>query len=363
KSSSGKSSSGKSCWKKRRVSQSHWASEQNEVSSPVDQRTRLELMRNFGDFSLAYSTAVQPRLFHCGDNDGYVAWRARWGVTFALGDPVTEKDRVIPLLQRFIHERRGLTGQGPTFCQISRNTARRLHEMGYFVNEMGVDTTLYLREYDFAGKEKEWLRYAANWTRRRNFKIRECTARELPPETVEEVSEAWRRTRTVKRKEVRFLNRPIVLDDEKDVRKFYLFDADEKLLAFVFLDPLYRDGELIGYVTAFKRRHPDAPQYGEQAIMKHIIETLKEEDVSQLKLGLSPMAYLQDRRFRHSRLSSRAMQWCFDSGIINNWFYNVQGHAGYKRRFRGEEEKAYIASPVRFDLIRLCALVGLCGVA
>ena len=40
---------------------------------------------------------------------------------------------------------------------------------------------------------------------------------ELAADQVEALSEAWRKTRTIKRKEVRFLNRPIVLADEPDV--------------------------------------------------------------------------------------------------------------------------------------------------
>jgi len=228
---------------------------------------------------------------------------------------------------------------------------------------MGVDTTLRLDDYNFDGKHKEWLRYAANWTAKRGFEIIEAGFDQITPSQVEEVSEAWRTTRTVKRKEVRFLNRPIVLEDELGVRKFFLLSPEKKLLAFVFLDPIFEGGNLIGYVTSFKRRHPEAPLYAEHAIMKQIIETLKQEGVGQLNLGLSPMAWIEDNEFRCNRTTSSLFGRAFDSKCLNRYCYNVVGHAAYKRRFRGEEDKVYLASDSRFNSPRLLALIGLCGIA
>ncbi len=349
--------------RRRELTQTQWASEQESGDTGINAVVRQRLLKLHGDFSLAYSTMVQPRLNHFGGDEGYIAHRSRWGVTFALGDPVADDAECDDLLARFIRDQRGLTRFGPTFCQISESTAERLHDQGYFINQAGVDTTLHLDRYDFSGKEKEWLRYAANWTARRGYQIRECNSLQLPARHVIEVSEAWRQTRTVKNKEVRFLNRPIVLEDEPDVRKFYLFDPDDQLLAYIFLDPLYRDGGIRGYVTSIKRRHPDAPQYAEHAIMKHLIETLKNENVLQLKLGLSPMAWMDDNRFRNSWLTRQILSRTYQSKLINRRCYNLVGHANYKRRFRGDEQRVYVASPTRLDSMRLFILTGLCGIA
>ena len=131
----------------------------------------------------------------------------------------------------------------------------------------------------------------------------------------------------------------------------------------MFLDPIYRGGNVIGYVTAFKRRHPDAPLYAEHAIMKRIIETLKQEGVQQLKLGLSPLARIQDNDYRCNRMTSGLFRRMYNSQLLNRYCYNVVGHADYKSRFRGEEEKVYFASQSRFNSRRLLALIGLCGIA
>ena len=49
---------------------------------------RLALVRRHGDFSLAYSTAVQGKLSYFGDADGYIAFGTKMKHHFALGDPV-----------------------------------------------------------------------------------------------------------------------------------------------------------------------------------------------------------------------------------------------------------------------------------
>ena len=208
------------------------------------------------------------------------------------------------------------------------------------------------------------MRYAANWTSRRGFEVREASFDdEISAEQIEAISESWRKTRTIKRKEVRFLNRPIVPAAETGVRKFYLFDPEQRPLAFVYFDPLFRNGSLRGYVTSIKRRHPDAPVYAEPAIMKRAIEQLKLEGVAEIRLGLSPGARIEDDLYRANRLTNWLFKTGFESRFINRYFYHLQGHADYKRRFRGREVKTFFASPARFDIPRLMALVGLCGLA
>jgi len=323
----------KSKKKRREVSQTYWAAEQEkETESPVQPETRHNLVQQYGDFSLAYSLVVQPRLKYFGDDRGFIAFRKRWGITFVLGDVVASSDQIEPLIERFLLEHKRAV-----FCQASQQLAQR---------EMGVDTTIDLADYHFNGKQKEWLRYAANWCARRDYRIVEASFDEVHPDEVEAVSEAWRKTRTVKQKEVRFLNRPIVLEEEPNVRKFFFYAPDDQLQAFVFLDPMYREGQLIGFVTCIKRRHPDAPIYSEQAIMKHIIEKLQSEGFSELKLGLSPAAWIDDDQLKNSAFA-----------------YHLKGHAEYKRRFRGREEKLYLCSQRGFSPFRLMALIGVCGLA
>lgn len=341
-----------------RRSPSYWAQSHapahDDPKFPLD--LRMELVRQHGRFSMAYSTAIQPHLQYFGDERGYIAFRQRWGLTFTLGDPVCPVERRRGLLEEFMRAHRR-----PTFVQVSPETARDLSELGCLVNEVGVDTRLDLAEYNFKGKEKEWLRYSENWILRRNHRIEEASLLANESEVVA-LSESWRATRKVKRKEVRFLNRPIVIADEPDVRHFFLYDEAGKMTAFVFFDPVYAGGKVIGYVTCFKRRLPETSQYAEPAIMKTAIEQFQREGVAHVWLGLSPLAQIEDREFRANPLFHWSLRYLHGAGWLNKYFYNFVGHTQYKSRFRGVEEKTYYATPARFNSRRLLALASLCGI-
>jgi lysylphosphatidylglycerol synthetase-like protein (DUF2156 family) len=318
---------------------------------------RLELVREHGDFSLAYTTAVQPGLQYFGDERGYISYDNRWGYTFVLGDPVaTPQDRE-GLIQQFVAQHRRVA-----FCQISPATAQIIQRCRYYVNEMGVDSIVSLPGYDFRGQEKKWLRTAEAWTSRRGFTTREETTQRVGVDQIDSVSLAWRATRRVKRKEVRFLNRPLVTSDEPGTRRFYFYDAEQRMLAFVFFDPLYREGRLLGYVACSKRRHPDAPVYAEQAIMRHAIEVFQREGCQELRLGLSPLAWIEDQEHRSSWFFKQMFRIGFSSRVVNKLFYNVQGLAEYKRRYRGREEKVYFATESQFNPLQLAAFIKVCKV-
>jgi len=314
---------------------------------------RWALLRQWGDFSLAYSTAVQPILKYFGDADGYIAYATRWRQTYVLADPVTSPTNAGPLIDRFLQNH-----PASTFVEISEPTAALLAQRGYWINEMGVDTRLDLPTYDFRGKEKERFRYGANWLASHGYRVVDDAAEPLANEEMVAVTTAWRATRPTRR-EVIFLNRPICYHREPDVRRFGLRDPDGKLIAFAVFDPIYRAGGVIGYVTSFKQRVPDAPGYAETGMMKVIIERLQSDGVAFLRLGLSPLAAIEDRQFRANPLLRFSFRCAYRAGWVNRFLYNMQGHAAMKRRFGGVEEKAYFASPALFNDWRIAALLKL----
>src|SRR5690606_6205567 len=116
---------------------------------------------------------------------------------------VAARERSPDLLAGFVRD-----GKSPTFAEISQETAEILAGMGYRVTRLGYDTALDLQTYDFAGPSKERIRYAANWLAKHGYRIVE--AHELPGsgEALAALSARWRDTRTVKRREMAFMNRP-----------------------------------------------------------------------------------------------------------------------------------------------------------
>jgi phosphatidylglycerol lysyltransferase len=318
---------------------------------------RWAALRQFGGFTLAYNTAVQDGLEYHWSSVGYLAFARRKGHVFVLGDPVTSASDLPKLLADFLAKYRR-----PTFVQISSETARCLEPHGYYVNEMGVDSVLDLPAYSFGGKAMERIRYASNWLKKHGYRITEETFASISPSVAESVSQSWRASMKYRRSEMRFLNRPIRFSDERDVRKFFLLDSTGQCVAFMYFDPLYRDGQVVGYATAIKRRSPEAPLYAEQGLMRAAVEKFQAEQKLQVNLGLSPLAWIENKTFRRNPFLHFSFRYAFRAWWVNRYFYNLEGHAQYKRHFKGREVPYHYASPVLFNDLRIMNLMRLTGI-
>jgi lysylphosphatidylglycerol synthetase-like protein (DUF2156 family) len=308
--------------------------------APLDAGQRLELLRRHGDFSLAYSTATQEGLSHFGSEDGYLAFQTKMGRHFVLADPVAPLDAQADLLARFVK-----VAGVPWFVQVGRRTAETLSGLGYLVHRMGFDTRLPLPQHDFSGSRNETVRYSERWLLKKGYVLAEDDGTRVPPAEVEALSAEWRSGRIVSRREMAFLNRPFQVRPGPFMRRFVLLGPDGRLVALLDYDPMFRDGRVIGYTTAFKRKVAGATPHAEIGLTKFSVDRFREEGVGAVTLGLSPLADIAPSGFPESALWRAAFRRAFESGFINRTRFNLKGQAAFKRRFHGEEEPVYIAFP------------------
>jgi lysylphosphatidylglycerol synthetase-like protein (DUF2156 family) len=323
----------------------------------VPLETRIALLRQHGSFSQAYSVAFQAGLRHFGDERGFIAYKTVWGTAMALSDPLAPKQAVGNLIARFCRENPDVA-----FWQISRPVAEILAALGFFTNEMGPDTCIALAGYDLSGRAKHNLRNARNRMNNLGYNTRESTIRSVGADKVKAVSDAWRQTRTVRRREVGFLSRPMVIDDEPDVRAFFTFDRAGELVAFSIFDPIYQSGEVVGYTAQHNRYGPGCDALVQVATKCHAIETFQAEGRKWLSLGLSPFADVRDQDFHHDRWARKAFRGCYKNPLFNRFIYPLQGHATHKRQFRGVQEQTYFAFNRRPSVPRIAKVLWACGI-
>lgn len=324
------------------------------TAPPLD--TRIALLRQHGSFSQAYSATFQTGLLHFGDRDGFLAYTTVGSTAMVLSDPVAPLQRRAELIGRFL----ALHGD-VCFCQISRGVAEMLVPLGFLVNEIGCETRIDLPTYNFSGQKRRNLRKATSKMVRLGYVTREATLSAIDRDELQRVSEAWRRRRTVRRREVVFLNRPMVLAEEPDVRRFFTFDADGRLAAFGFFDPVYTGGAVTGYSISTRQR-PDLDFMVGHALKRHAIETFQAEGLQTVYLGLSPVEHMYDSEFKHDWLMHRALRFARDSWTFNRFVYSMEGHAVHKRQFDGIVEPTYFAFNRTPSLTRLIKLLRACRV-
>lgn len=315
---------------------------------------RLALLRQHGDFSLAYSTATQDGLSYFGGEDGYLAFQTKMGRHFVLADPVVDAGARAALLRRFIE-----AAGAPWFVQIGRATAAVLAELGYRINRLGVETVLPLPATDFSGGRNGTVRYSERWLGKKGYVLAEDDGSLVPAKDIEALSDEWRAGRIVSRREMAFLNRPFATVPGPLMRRFVLLDGEGRLVALLDYDPMFSGGRVVGYTTAFKRKVAGATSHAEIGLTKFSVDRFRAEGVPAVTLGLSPLADIGPSGFAESALWRAAFERAFRSGLVNRTRFNLQGQAAFKRRFHGEEEPVYIAFPKgsAFGMLALLRLV------
>lgn len=316
-------------------------------------------MRRHGDFPLAYSAVSEPYLKTFGDRRGFIAYAQKMGYAFALGDPYCAREDAEGLLADFVEAFRR-----PVFVAVSAPTAAILDRLGYRLTPFGHDSVIDLASHSFAGGEGKRIRYSTSWMKTNGLHVEERRIEDFPTERIVSLSQKWRRSRVVSRREIRFLNRTFEPFTAPDVRRFFAVDGEGNAVAFISFDPLYRDGRIVGYLASNKRRDPDGTPYLDLGIMRHAIDAFKAEGIETVWLGLSPLAPMETgadkARFRADPLLARFFCWAYRSSWVNRRIFSLEGIASYKGRFRGRAVPAWLATPPRSGrLLPMIALLRL----
>jgi lysylphosphatidylglycerol synthetase-like protein (DUF2156 family) len=323
----------------------------------LSEATRRALLCRHGNFALAYSVAFQPGLSYFGDCDGFLSYKMVGRTAFVLSDPLADANRCQPLLEQFIAAKKDVC-----FAQISRPIAEILSRLGFYVNEMGIETSLDLQTFDFHGPSRRNFRTAVKRFEAGGYTVRESLVAALDPNQSRAVSDQWRRTRTTKRHELAFLVRPVVLADETDVRKFFIFDPSGKPVAFAFFDPVYENGVLTGYLSSTRRRLPGIDPLAGYCLLHSAIEKFKAEGVRSLHLGLSPFHQMHDREFNKNWLVRRSFRFVYTNSLTNRFIYPFQTLAKHKDSYGGTKKPTFFAVNTTPSLPRLLKLLWVCRI-
>jgi lysylphosphatidylglycerol synthetase-like protein (DUF2156 family) len=322
----------------------------------LTEKVRLRALREFGNFALAYSATFQAGLDYFGGGEGFLAYKQVGSTAFVLANPVAPIDGCEDLIRGFVSERSDVC-----FWQASRPVAKILEKIGFCVNEMGTETRIELGSYDFDGPRKRNFRRAINRAACCSYTIAERSVTSLDREELQTVSARWRQTRGVKNREMTFLTRPAILDDEVDVRKFFAFNQKGCLQAFAFFDPIYKAGDVVGYLCSAKRRLPEADTLVGYALLHRAIRTFQDEGKAMLSLGLSPLCGIEDKELSSNRLVSFGFRAVYRSRLFNELIYPLQGYAAHKGAFCGSAAQTYCAFKRGLALSQLVKMPRACN--
>ena len=246
-----------------------------------------DLVRAHGADPISYST-LQAGLSYFETSFGYIAYRRAFGFDLTLGPPVCAPGDRVELLRRFLRAHRRAS-----FFYVQRDVAMLAADLGgprFRVSGMGVDKVLPLdvTEPERDPKVSGALKKAA----RGGFEVVEVRPSQLDAEArarVDAITRVYLR-RSVVPVEMRFINRPLTLDDDGLARMFLLRQgADARVFGYAVLDPYFDGGRVQGYLLNLIRFEPTRLWGVYYALVATLAARLREEGVRQLSLGFCPL--------------------------------------------------------------------------
>lgn len=312
---------------------------------------RIAYLKKYGRHSMAFS-ALQPKMRYFDmEGIGYIAYRKQWGSVVALGDPICSVEDREELISAFMAKYKS-----PTFIQATPDVAKLIHEKtGHYATQFGKETLIDLNKWTLSGKKKQVIRTAVNHAKREGVTVKESYG-DL---SYRDLSDDWLKTRKCKGREIIFLIRPMEMDYKEGTRKFFAYKNDE-MIGFIFFDPVYENGQVVGYVPNISRASEKFPSGIFYSLMVEAMAKFKEEGVPYIFLGLSPLALDHPAKSGESKI----LRWMLEFTANHlNFLYNFKGIDFTKSRFRGDSEPTYVltknAMPAKefVSIFRMCNVI------
>lgn len=304
----------------------------------LDKKVKLEYVRQYGDHCMAYSTLAEGLSdFVVPGIEGYLSYMRDKNVTFLVSDPICPKDSIPKILGEFTDFCRNNKSR-VIGLEMGQKSFEGLKQSGYIINDFGVEFDLNLKEFSLKGKKMGYIRRRYNMAKREGVVTVESRPSKEDISEIRAISDEWLKYKN-HGIELLGLTRPLVLDDEPDVRYFFA-KKDGKMLGFVIWDPLYENGKIKGYYHNFVRFKKKVPNgISVLATVDSLIQ-FKEEGFEMSSLGQSPLHNMENKHGLHSKPLQFILQMLYNYGTV---FYPFKGNAFHKEKYRGHPHKVYMA--------------------
>ena len=321
---------------------------ESKAAQALGQDEKWNLLSPFlklhGREALSYAT-LQAGMEYFLDDTGYIAYTTAQHPVFArkpkkitFADPICAREDYPRIIGNFLS-----VNPNAMFSVISERCAEVLRGLGFKANCIGYEPELPIQTYNTRGnwKELDMVKRARNEARREGIAVREATMDQVNLEELAGVSGRWIETKPVNDREIWLYARRPVFAFEADVRKFVAYDKSGHIVGFVFYDPMYVDGKVVGYSANISRC--DEKRFGRLATAIHMeaIEKFRLEGKEVLNLCLAPFVKIEAGRFNDDLASKIFFQL---SARYGNAIYNFKGLAFHKSKYRGQEKFLYYAS-------------------
>ncbi len=307
--------------------------------------SKLAYFKQYGEYPLSYSIAFEED-FKRFKYKGILAYWSSENLNLIIGDPLADKGDYGLILDRFLefsydNKKRVIA------VQIHRDFAKEFSQRGFYINEMGVETDIFIKKFSIKGKHRTKFRRWINTAKNSGIIVKENRFSDISEHDLNLINEEWIKTRQNK-EELNILVRKAKFIDEPLTKSYFAYLNDE-LIGFVVYDPMYKNNRLIGYYADIIRYKKSSPNGTIDLINFTAMNDFK-ENAEILSLGLSPLAEIE-----YLKNSNYLTYWIFK--FIHRYgerLYSFKGLDFHKKAYYSESqakrEKVYYASKNLLDI-------------
>lgn len=314
-----------------------------KIKEEEKRRILIPFLRQFGRGAFAYATLQRGMKQFFDENLGYISYVtvrhpvfALFSKKFVLADPICAQKDSPELIKRFLRKH-----PRAVFVPTSEETGLVLRDLGFKVNCIGYEPEISIQEYNTKGNwnELDLIKRARNESKRNGIEVREGI-KEVDKRDLEAISQKWIQGKKLNDREIWVYARRPVFEEEEDVRKFIAYQ-NEMPVGFVFYDPMYKDGKVIGYSDNISRC--DEAKFGKLsvAINMEAIDKFKEEGKEILNLCIAPFHKVGQGKMNDDGLTKMFFEFMYNYG---DNVYNFKGLSFHKSKYRAREKPVYFAS-------------------
>jgi lysylphosphatidylglycerol synthetase-like protein (DUF2156 family) len=334
--------------------------EAKTMSQPEKWDLLSPYLKQHGSHCMAYSTLQPDMEYFLIDDVGYVAYmtHAPFGIKslkrkFVLSDPICAKENMPEIVKEFLRE-----NCRSCFVQVHKDVANLLYkEHGMYGTQMGVETEVDLKEWDLKGKSKSTIRRWINTAKNAGVTIERVSSLQ-DIHGRQNLLEEWRKKKATKNA-LKFLQRGLYLPGfPEDSTEIYLARSFSKEIGFVEFDPMYSKGKVDGHYANIIVFSEDAPNGTSDLIINFAMEKMKNDELENFSLGLSPLANHQ-KFLGDPLLGGRLLNFLYNRG---NRLYNFKGIYFHKQKYCPKEIPVFISGRGRTLLGEITETLRVCGV-
>lgn len=211
--------------------------------------------------------------------------------------------------------------------------------MGYLTTMIGTDHTIKLSDYKLPGR----CRVKKNEKNgdREGLVLKELKWDEVDAGRVREIAQGWLQGRGLASQELDYISWPFQEGDEWGTRRFYCFDKEGNMVAFIVYTACYRDGKVVSWVPNICRRDTTSPYtYALDFMALKCCEIFRSEGVESYGLGPALLADVKPTD-NECTLSRLAFQWTVDLLPPHLQPYPYTNVAEHKARYRASTAPLY----------------------